>query len=248
MTFELTVLGKYSPFPQKDGACSGYLLKGGKDSLLLDVGSGVLSRLQKYVEIKELNGVLISHHHPDHRADLHSLRHAWGAYMQRGDVSGPLVIFTPDEPGEEIRKLENHNNIFYLVKLRRGLDYPFKSFLIEWLETTHPLKCAAYAVNFAGKKIVYTGDSELTEKSELYNFSHRADLLLCESSFLEKDKGSVKGHMSAKEAAHLAKKAGVKKLILTHFWPFYPEEELLDEARQIFENCFLAEEERTYKI
>ena len=244
--FEVTVLGKYSPFPPKDGACSGYLVKGGSDYLLLDVGNGVLSRLQRYIDITDLKGVLLSHHHPDHKADIHSLRHAWSINMRKGNINTPLKIYMPDEPRYEVKQLENYKNIFSVIRLQAGLDYPFDPFLIEWLETNHPMKCAAFAIKYNGKKIVYTGDGSLSPRSELFKLCENADLLLCESSLMEEDKGTVPGHMSTKDAANLAKKAGVKKLILTHFWPFYEEENLLGEAREVFDDTHLAIEGKTY--
>ena len=56
---ELTVLGKYGPYPKAGGgAASGYLVKNGGDSLLLDMGSGTLSRLLSSVDLKNLGGIL----------------------------------------------------------------------------------------------------------------------------------------------------------------------------------------------
>ncbi len=248
MAFKLTVLGKYSPFPPQGGACSGYLLSAGKENILIDLGGGILSRLQGFINIKELCCVLLSHHHPDHKADIHSLRHAWRALMQRGEVNSPLRIFTPDEPRGEVGRLKSYRDILDVVKLQPGLDYPFRPFLIEWIQTSHPLKCAAYSVKYAGQKFVYTGDTELVKDSFLYDFCKRADLLLAETSLMEEDKGEVPGHMTAAEAAYLAKEAGVKKLILTHFWPFYEETDLLNEAKKVFDNSHLAGEGQTYFI
>ena len=72
---ELTVLGKYGPYPKAGGgAASGYLVKNGGDSLLLDMGSGTLSRLLSSVDLKNLGGIFISHLHYDHTTDLLPLK------------------------------------------------------------------------------------------------------------------------------------------------------------------------------
>ena len=49
---ELTVLGKYGPYPKAGtGAASGYLVSDGGVNLALDMGSGTLARLQQMTDI-----------------------------------------------------------------------------------------------------------------------------------------------------------------------------------------------------
>jgi ribonuclease Z len=70
-----------------------------------------------------------------------------------------------------------------------------------------------------------------------------ASLLLCESTYLEdrRDLAEKYMHMTAKQAALIAKEAGVKKLILTHFSARYQEELAFEkEAREIFPNSYAA--------
>ena len=70
-----------------------------------------------------------------------------------------------------------------------------------------------------------------------------ADVLLCEATYGASDMAEAerRRNMTAREAAVLAKEAGVKKLVLTHFSPRYQDlTPLLDEARAVFENTVLA--------
>jgi ribonuclease Z len=64
-----------------------------------------------------------------------------------------------------------------------------------------------------------------------------ADLLVCESTFLaaEADLAATYGHLTAREAAQLARRAGVRRLVLTHFSQRHPEEQAFaDEAAAVF--------------
>jgi ribonuclease Z len=93
-----------------------------------------------------------------------------------------------------------------------------------------------------GRKIVYTGDTRPCEKT--VEISRDADLLIHDAAFSEelKDWAAESGHSTAKEAAEVARKANVKKLVLTHISARYSKnpEILLEEARPIFENVELA--------
>lgn len=73
---KLTIIGCHGAYPVKNGATSGYLLEEGETRVLLDCGSGVLSRLQNIIDLKELDGVILTHYHPDHCADLGCLQYA----------------------------------------------------------------------------------------------------------------------------------------------------------------------------
>jgi len=76
-------------------------------------------------------------------------------------------------------------------------------------------------------------------------------LLYHEATFMEeeKDKAHETKHSTAKEAATTAKLGAAQKLIVGHFSARYRDlEPLLNEAREIFSNTFLAEEGNTFEI
>ncbi len=94
-----------------------------------------------------------------------------------------------------------------------------------------------------GKKIVYSGDT--MPCAALTRAAKGADLLVHDSTFSDKEKDAAKEkfHSTAKQAAELAKKAGVKKLVLTHFSNRYADvAPLVEEARKIFPETEAAEE------
>ena len=67
-------------------------------------------------------------------------------------------------------------------------------------------------------------------------------------SFIPKD-AKARGHSTAADAAEVAQAAAAEKLIIGHFSSRYKSPEvLLAEAKDIFENTFLAEEGETYTV
>lgn len=63
------------------------------------------------------------------------------------------------------------------------------------------------------------------------------DLLVCESTYLQSEarEAGERGHMTARDAATLARDAGAKKLVLTHFSQRHPEvEPFLEEAAAVY--------------
>lgn len=76
-----------------------------------------------------------------------------------------------------------------------------------------------------------------------------AKLFLCESTYLEEHSDLAKSHdhMTAKQAAAIAKEAGVQKLILTHFSARYRDlEPFQKEAAEIFPNVECADDFRRF--
>lgn len=87
-----------------------------------------------------------------------------------------------------------------------------------------------------GLKITYCTDSRPTEN--ILNHAKNADLLIYEGMFGDDEKlarAVETGHSLFREAAELAKNAGVKKLWLTHYSPSLTEPELYENAvKEIF--------------
>ncbi len=93
-----------------------------------------------------------------------------------------------------------------------------------------------------GRKIVYTGD---LRDSSIADAIEGADILIHEATFatdMEKE-AQERMHSTALDAATVAKKASVKKLILTHISPRYSDPSiLLSESTKIFKNTVVAED------
>ncbi len=76
-----------------------------------------------------------------------------------------------------------------------------------------------------------------------------AKILLCESTYLEehRDLAEKHHHLTARQAAKIAKEAGVEKLILTHFSARYLYvQDFVREARELFSNTEAAEDLKVF--
>lgn len=86
---------------------------------------------------------------------------------------------------------------------------------------------------------------------QLIRYIKGVDLLYHESTFLEDHKERAKKtyHSTAKQAAEIAKEAGVGQLLLGHFSARYYDTGLFkQEAESVFVNCVLAEDGKKIKI
>lgn len=99
-----------------------------------------------------------------------------------------------------------------------------------------------------GVKLVVVGDAGKTE--DLFEVSKDADALVIESTYLDEEAEMARqfSHLTARQGAELAVKAGVKKLILTHISRRYREKDVLKEAQAIFPNTAVARDFDSFQI
>ena len=99
-----------------------------------------------------------------------------------------------------------------------------------------------------GTKYVHIGDVGRTE--QLLEICQDADTLVIEATYLaeEAEMAHQFGHMTAAQAAHFAKAANVKTLILTHISRRYNGRMIREEARAIFPNTYVARDFDHFKI
>jgi ribonuclease Z len=91
-----------------------------------------------------------------------------------------------------------------------------------------------------GVRLVHVGDCATTKG--LKKVTQDTDALIIEATYRERERDLAQkfGHLTATQAAQLAKDTGVGQLFLTHISGRYHERDLLDEARQIFPDTRVA--------
>ncbi|MCY3832304.1 MAG: ribonuclease Z [Chloroflexi bacterium] len=90
-----------------------------------------------------------------------------------------------------------------------------------------------------GAKVVITGD--LARTDDIHEAARDADALVIESTYLDVDADIARevGHITAQQAAELARDCGVKFLFLTHISRRYREFEVIREARKTFPDSYV---------
>ncbi|HID64798.1 MAG TPA: ribonuclease Z [Anaerolineae bacterium] len=99
-----------------------------------------------------------------------------------------------------------------------------------------------------GAALVYVGDAGRTD--DLVEVCRGADAVVIEATYLEVEADMARrfGHLTAAQAATLARRADIKQLFLTHISRRYSEREVLAEAEPIFPNTVVARDFDRFRI
>lgn len=232
-------LGKYGPYPAVDGPTSGHLVWQGKSALVLDLGCGTLPRLMELSESLDVCGIVLTHLHPDHYSDAL----VYAQYLAKC-AEKPLPLFLPQNP-VRISSLLEDTGVFEIHYSSADLVAQCGPFTLKFAPTVHPMP--GFAVRVEGEKsLAYTGDSLPTKALSLW--AQEADVLLCDAPFISQTVPENSPHMTAEQAAQIAKQAHVKQLYLSHITPGTNPDDLLQAASKEFDQVRLVEEMKIQTI
>jgi len=251
----LTVLGRWSPYPPPGGACPGYLVQSGDIWILLDCGSGVVAALHRCCGAHQLRAAVLTHLHPDHFSDVYALQNAlrFGRYPE--PPAPPLPLYAPRGAGEtlaaalptESARVEFRDR-FVFHPLDAG-EAEVNGAQLRFVRTTHPVPCHAVEVSAGGRRLVYTADTG--PSAEVDRLAAGADVLLAECSLVEgaAHLATAWGHLTGGMAGAMAARAGVGRLLLTHFFtPHHAVQESVAAAAKEFRAVFPVDEGSTYEV
>lgn len=247
---KLKVLGTISPYCKNTKNCPGYLITTKNNKFLLDCGNGITRNLVLPDDLESLT-IIISHLHRDHYGDIFSLAYATYVYHNLGILKERIKVYIPSTKKESLdyQLLTNLGEEHYLKieEYKEDSEITLSDTTITFSPNPHNVPSYSIKISANNQTIVYSGDTGYIGNT-LETFAKGANLLICESTFL---KGQIRNkdyHLYAHEAAIIAKKAEVQKLLLTHFWPEIDKEEYLKEAKPIFDNTEVAEENKILKL
>jgi ribonuclease BN (tRNA processing enzyme) len=219
----LTVLGRSPARPNPGEACAGYLVEGGGARLLVDIGPGVVAQLLLQRHPDELDGVVISHMHPDHMLDLVTLRYAYPWRSLPRDER--LRVIVPPGSMDQLRDLargagsKRHlEDVFQLSEHDGRSTMKFGDLSLTPVETQHFIPCWGFRAQADQRVLAYTADTGPCDA--LMDLATDADLLVSEATLRSVDEDAVppqpRGHLLPAEAGEAARVAGARRLLLTH--------------------------------
>jgi len=213
----LTVLGCAGSFPGPDSPCSSYLVEAEGFRLLVDIGAGSLSALQRYATLTSVDAIVLSHLHADHIFDACNY-----VVVRRYAPDGPYPVLPVYGPaGTAARLVAAYgegplDDVYEFHDLRPGTLHigPF-SLTVD--RVNHPVETYGMRIEHDGRVLAYSGDTAPCDA--LVRLAKGADLFLCEASYPDGEENPPDLHLTGRDAGEVATKAGAARLVLTHLVP-----------------------------
>ena len=215
-------------FATRSRAASGYLLEFDNTRLWLDAGPGTWRNLLEFIDYEQIDGVLLTHRHPDHTTDVFQAFHA-----RHYGGPEPLPAIPLWAPAETINRVcgfaEEVQQTFDLRTVAPGGDISVGPATLSFVAMAHPVETVGVRVENDGVSLAYSADTG--PDADFATLAGGADLFLCEATLQDADE-SWEGHMSASAAAAVARRVGARRLLLTHLSPGRDRAMSLDQARR----------------
>lgn len=241
----LTVLGSAAAGANAGSGCTGFLVRDSGTSVLIDCGPGTVSELKRWIDVRHLDAIVISHMHLDHILDLVTLR---GAYRYAPvPFEGRVPLWLPPGGSEILDSLaspldlDHHSPLFfdqvYATQEYNPIDsLTLDAISIDFAPTQHGMPAWAMRIAPAGSDHAIGYTSDTGPITNLAAFLQGVDVLICEATLLEsEDSPMERGHLTAQEAGRLATTCRAGKLVLTHIWDELGAERLLRSASEAFD-------------
>lgn len=239
------MLGTGTVAPSAARTAPAHWLTAGDVRLLLDCGAGTLHRAAAFdVPWHAVTHVALTHFHVDHWGELPHFLFAqrWGIEPAR---RAPLTLIGPVGLAARLTLLAAAYGAWVLepgfpleiTEISPGESVSLDDGVtLECHATPHTDESLAFAVRHAGARFVYTGDTGWSD--ELARWAAPCDLLLAECSLPQERAIAI--HLTPEQAGELARAAGARRLVLTHFYPQVEETDPLAHAARTFSGVVAA--------
>jgi ribonuclease BN (tRNA processing enzyme) len=228
---QLTIIGCSGSFPGPDSPASCYLLEADGFRLVVDLGNGSLGVLQRHVGLYDIDAVCLSHLHADHCLDLCSYYVARTFHPDgprpRIPVYGPAGTASRMAQSYGLAEPPGMTEAFEFITLAPG-SRRIGPFQVTTAHMNHPVETFGFRLEHDGRSLAYSADTG--ESPALVELAREAGLLLCEASFLDGPGLPRDLHLTARQAAEYAARAGAGGLVLTHLVPWNDPARTLAEA------------------
>jgi ribonuclease BN (tRNA processing enzyme) len=234
---ELIVLGAGPAYTDRPGATgAAYLVRGGRTAIVLDLGQGSFPRLAAEIEPSRLDGVVVSHLHPDHFIDLVPLRH----YL-RFEFEPPRRVRVLGPAGLADRIDALHATAGFTAAtldveaLTDGATVTIGALAIESRRVTHTADSFGFRIvsTSGGPGLVYSGDCGRAD--DLSPLLRAGDTLLSEVSFGPGPVAEGALHLDGPSVGGLAASTGVGRVLLTHLQMGFDERATIASVRRRFD-------------
>ena len=260
VSISLTILGKSPSWQDRDGACSSYLIEFAGRSMMIDCGSGAFAKLRVHGDYEQIEAVIVSHLHADHTLDLVPFAYALTVGPQLR--SGRPLLHAPPGARSAWRRLCSAwgsetliEDAFELREYDPDGELDLDGVTMRFQAVPHYVP--AYALDLradgGGRRFVFSADCGPNEG--LVEFARGADLLLIEATRLDQpvrpgeDPNEPPGHLTAADAGEIGKRAGVSRIVLTHYSDQLDPAALRAQAEAAFDGSVeLAREGDRYEI
>jgi ribonuclease BN (tRNA processing enzyme) len=220
----LTVLGCDGSWVGPGGAGSSYLVRTPTAVVVLDCGPGSFARLQEAVDPGSVTAVLLSHHHPDHWTDLHTL-----ATHARLVLDREVDVYAPPDLADRTGLVREDALRWHTVT--GGDEVRIGDLSATFRRTEHVADTLAVRLEAGGRVLGYSADSG--PGWPLAELGDDLDLVLCEATYTAADEGTAH-HMSGRQAGTQARVSGAGRLMVTHRWPSVAASAVAAEATAAF--------------
>ncbi len=211
------------------GAGSGYLLRWWPTgtTIWIDAGPGTFAALQRTCRPAELDAVVLTHRHRDHCSDLDgwitAARWLWGWDRP------PVPVYAASGVDEEVGA--DGEGIVTWRTVGDGDGAQVGPVRLDFSTTDHGPPTVAVAASVEGRRVGYSADTG--PRWSLSSLGRDLDLVLCEATYTQAEEGTGQ-HMSGRQAGRQARRAGARRLVITHRWPSADPAAVLGEATEAF--------------